>query len=324
MPAQDTAPAKEIRVSAPARLHLGFLDPDAALGRRFGSIGLAISEPATELVIKRADTISVTGAEQQRTEKLRDQFQTALGIPGQFEISVKCAIPAHAGLGSGTQLALAVGAGLQELAGGTVDPEALGALVNRGARSAIGIAAFEHGGFIIDGGKIDPDRPPPVIASAPVPDNWRIVLALDTASEGVHGKREQEAFAELEPLSRETAAHLCHVTMMQMLPALHDGDLKNFGAAVTEMQTVVGGYFAPVQGGSLFSSRRVENIVQKMGQLGGQGLGQSSWGPTGFAFMESQDAAESLYTTLVEDAKASGVDLLIVKGRNSGAQITPV
>ena len=35
-------PLARVRVAAPARLHLGFLDPSATLGRRFGSLGLVV------------------------------------------------------------------------------------------------------------------------------------------------------------------------------------------------------------------------------------------------------------------------------------------
>ena len=321
LPDHKIVAAQESRVRAPARLHLGFLDPDGALGRRFGSVGLAISGPATEIKIVPTDKTMVSGPEQQRAQNLLARFQSALDIQGHYKVVVKSAIPAHAGLGSGTQLALALGAGLQSIAGQTVIPDDLGAIVSRGARSAIGIASFETGGFIIDGGKRDPERPPPVIARAELPDHWRIVLALDTRAQGIHGKREREAFSKLEPLSEATAAHLCHITMMQMLPALHEQNLETFGAAVSEMQAIIGGYFAPAQGGSAFLSPEIKQIVEKMGRLGGRGLGQSSWGPTGFAFLESPDAAERLYTTLVEEAKASGLDLMVVSGRNIGAQI---
>jgi len=321
LPKDKHVTAEQIRVRAPARLHLGFLDPDGALGRRFGSVGLAISKPATEIEIIRASETVVSGPEQQRAAKLLSRFQSALNIEGEYQVNMHSAIPAHAGLGSGTQLALAVGAGLQSIAGKSVIPEDLGAIVSRGARSAIGIASFEKGGFIVDGGKNAADRPPPVIARTEFPETWRIVLALDTRAQGIHGKRERTAFSKLEPLTKAKAAHLCHITMMQMLPALHDQDLAAFGNAVSEMQEIIGSYFAPAQGGSAFSSPEIAQIVQKMGRLGGHGLGQSSWGPTGFAFLESADAAERLYATLVEEAKASGLDLLVVSGRNHGASI---
>lgn len=321
MPRQNLETAKMVRVVAPARLHLGFLDPDGTVGHRFGSIGLAISAPATKIKIERAQKTTISGAETRRITHLLTNFQATLKLAGSFKITVENAIPAHAGLGSGTQLALAIGAGLQKLAGQQVVADDLGAIVNRGARSAIGIASFEQGGFIIDGGKTDEDRPPPVVARAVIPEHWRIVLALDTSQQGVHGKQEQEAFSQLKPLSTNTVAHLNQVAMKQMLPALQHQDFAVFGAAVSEMQKVIGHYFAPAQGGRAFSNPKIEKIVLKMGDLGGQGLGQSSWGPTGFAFCDSPDAAERLYTTLVEDAKASGIELLVVSGRNQGAQI---
>lgn len=322
MPSQKPKHHKTVKVHAPARLHLGFMDPDGTLGRRFGSVGLAISEPATELVIATSDTTAVSGPESDRITKLLAKYCSAFEIDDQFHVESVSAIPAHAGLGSGTQLALAVGAGLRASLGQTYDAEILGQLVDRGARSAIGISAFDRGGFVVDGGKTDADRPPPVIAEAPIPSDWRIILALDATAQGIHGKREHEAFAELQPLSRETAAQLCHLTTMQMLPALHEENLTAFGEAVTEMQAVIGRYFAPVQGGSAFSSPRVQDVIAKLGQHGAVGLGQSSWGPTGFAFTADPDAAERLYATLVEEAKASGVELVVVSGRNTGAQIS--
>jgi predicted sugar kinase len=35
-----------VSVTVPARLHLGFLDLDGGLGRRFGSLGMALDGPS--------------------------------------------------------------------------------------------------------------------------------------------------------------------------------------------------------------------------------------------------------------------------------------
>ena len=43
-------------VAAPARLHLGFLDPAATLGRRFGSVGLVLDGLDTVVEIAEADS----------------------------------------------------------------------------------------------------------------------------------------------------------------------------------------------------------------------------------------------------------------------------
>lgn len=310
-----------LRIHAPARLHLGFLDPDGWLGRRFASIGLAINKPETVLTIRRAKSNQAAGLEATRTMALLDRFKDELKLQNCYAVEVEEAIPPHAGLGSGTQLALALGTGLLRLEGTPIGTRTLGEVVDRGARSAIGMTAFDQGGFIVDGGKTDSPTPPPVLARCDMPDTWRIVLALDRSDTGVHGQEEREAFARLSPLPQQQAAHLCHLTLMRMLPALKERNLPEFGAAVEEMQRIIGAYFAPVQGGSAWSSPAVEAVVKQMGQAGAVGLGQSSWGPTGYGFVESQTAAESLYRTLVEGAKAGGVELMVVAPRNSGATI---
>lgn len=319
MPTLETKAA--IRVIAPARLHLGFLDLNGGLGRRYGSIGLAVDQPATELVLRPAEMLSASGAEQTRAKGLVQRFARHFGIEPNFSIQVENAIPAHAGLGSGTQLALATGAAMMRAAGLAQDPRSLGELVDRGARSAIGMASFTHGGFIIDGGRSEADRAPPVIVRIPFPEAWRALLVLDKTAVGVHGDRETKAFATLREFPLTTAAHLCHLTMLRLLPGLAEQDLPLFGSALTEIQQVVGRHFAGAQGGGIWSSPSVGRMINRMGELGAEGLGQSSWGPTGFAFVESQDAANKLFHTLVEEAKGLGLEILVVHGRNSGAQI---
>lgn len=314
--------AASIRVIAPARLHLGFLDLNGSLGRRYGSIGLAIDTPLTDVTIRAAENTAVQGQEADRTGKLLERFKEHFGIDGEFAISVAEAIPAHAGLGSGTQLALAIGTALLNLAKIDQDPRALGELVDRGARSAIGMASFADGGFIIDGGRGAENKAPPVTVRLPFPEDWRILLVLDDTVVGVHGDRETKAFATLREFPESTAAHLCHLAMMRLLPGLAEKDLSRFGDALTEIQTIVGRHFAGAQGGGIWTSSEVAKIVKKMGDLGAVGLGQSSWGPTGFAFVESPDAANKLFSTLDEEARSLGLKIVIVRGRNSGAIVT--
>ncbi len=104
--------------------------------------------------------------------------------------SSNSAIPAHAGLGSGTQIALAVAAALRTLHGLPLDIGGDAATLSRGRRSGIGIASFDSGGVIIDAGNDDSGAPPPVVARMPFPDEWRVILVLDRTTEGLHGEDE--------------------------------------------------------------------------------------------------------------------------------------
>lgn len=317
----DAPPVKGCRVSAPARLHLGFLDLNGGLGRRYGSIGLALDAPSTDVAVSRAGATMILGPEPERVRAVVARCATALALTGHYRVEVTRAIPAHAGLGSGTQLALAIGLALMRLEGLSLSPQQIGDLAGRGARSAIGMAAFESGGFIVDGGRGTLDQPPPVLIQTPFPDAWRALLVLDARDQGAHGDRESQAFAALPPFPEALADRLCRLVLMQLVPGLKEADIAAFGSALTQIQGIVGAHFAAAQGGSPWTSPAVGALLGRAAELGATGIGQTSWGPTGFGFVPSPDVADRLYHSLVEDAKARGLEIAIVRGRNVGATI---
>ncbi|MGQ0456601.1 MAG: beta-ribofuranosylaminobenzene 5'-phosphate synthase family protein [Hyphomicrobium sp.] len=317
--ASQSATTADVSVTAPARLHLGFLDLNGAIGRRYGSIGLAVDQPATRLVVATAERNSASGLERDRAAKLLDRF-TKQG-ERRYAVSITETIPAHAGLGSGTQLALAIGAAIARIERRELSPADLAIASERGARSGIGLAAFTGGGFIIDGGRGDRERPPPVTMRADFPEDWRVLLIFDNNRAGVSGEAETTAFAGLPEFPNAMAAHICHLVLLKLAPGLIERDLAAFGAAITEIQQMVGWHFAGKQGGSPWTSPAVGRLAARMQEQGATGIGQSSWGPTGFAFVDSFEAAERLYHSLVGDAKRLGLDIAIAKGRNAGALI---
>jgi beta-ribofuranosylaminobenzene 5'-phosphate synthase len=313
--------ARSVCVVAPARLHLGFLDLNGGLGRRFGSIGLAIDTPATELILSRSRTFKAEGPDSSRALETLKHLAQSYALAGAYQIDIRSAIPSHAGLGSGTQLALAIGAALSELEELGQGAAQLGERMYRGARSAIGMAAFERGGFIVDGGRGAKGRAPPILIQTVFPEAWRILLIIDPRTSGVHGEAEAKAFAELPPLPDATAAHVCRLVLMQLVPGLMEADIETFGAAISEIQAIVGGHFARAQGGSPWASPAVGRIAQALRERGAFGIGQSSWGPTGFACTSSEENAERLYDSLIEAARADGLEILIARGRNWGASV---
>jgi beta-RFAP synthase len=312
--------SNSVTIRVPARLHLGFLDLNGDVGRRFGSVGLPLSEPETVVTLSRAAETLVEGSEAARAEQHLSALCRHLGIKSHHRLVVEQAIPSHAGLGSGTQIALAVAAALRTLHGLPLDVAGDAILLARGARSGIGIASFESGGVIVDAGKNSSGRPPPVVARLPFPDEWRVLLILDEAVEGLHGQDELQAFRALPQFPAAGAGEICRQVLMGLMPALVERDLPVFGAAVTTIQTLIGTHFAPAQGG-VFTSRRVEALARRLVDAGAVGIGQSSWGPTGFAFAPSEDEARRMVDS-VRDATGVGIEIRIVQGRNSGAKIS--
>jgi len=312
----------KVTVTAPARLHLGFLDLNGGLGRKFGGIGLAISNPRTRLTIGFARRHEVVGLERERVQSHLETLQPSLGLDGSYRVDVEEAIPPHAGLGSGTQLALALAAGVRRLHGLPLDLRGDAARLRRGARSGAGVGLFEQGGLVLDSGHGARAGPAPVISRVPFPEHWRVLIVLDPARQGLHGTHEGEAFAALSPMSALSAATLCRLALMQLLPALVERDLPDFGAAVKEMQQLLGDHFAPMQGGSRFTSPHVGACLEALERAGAHGVGQSSWGPTGFAFAPSPAEADRLAALARRSAGDAGLDIRICTGLNEGAEIS--
>lgn len=107
-------------VEAPARLHLGFLDMNGGLGRRFGSLGLTLDGIATRLRLEPGPPGVLAGPEAARIAGSRSCCAFIL-TRAQARVMVEASIPPHEGLGSGTQLGLALGVGQARLAGTVLD-----------------------------------------------------------------------------------------------------------------------------------------------------------------------------------------------------------
>ena len=311
---------KGVQVTTAARLHLGFLDLNGDLGRRFGSIGLAIDGFETSVQLREASSFETVGEERERAARLALRIAEALGLDTTMRLTIPNAIPAHAGLGSGTQLALAVATAFRRFAGLPLDVRGDARLLDRGARSGVGAALFERGGLAIDAGKGPDTELPPVVARVSFPQDWRVLLILDRRIEGVHGEAERRAFAGLPRFPADSANEICRRTLMQILPGAAERDLAAFGDGVARVQEMVGDHFASAQGGGRFSSVGVGRVAARLGARGARGIGQSSWGPTGFAFASDPDEAE--YLARRADAECEpGVEIKVCNGRDHGAEI---
>ncbi len=307
-----------VSIELPARLHLGFMDIPKDAGARFGSIGLPLEGISTKLEISRAAETSVHGSEGRRILAHLTSLSAHLGLTGHHRIVVRETIPSHAGLGSGTQIALAVSAALRTLHALPLNVRDDAVFLGRGSRSGIGIAAFDEGGLIFDAGKAREDLTPTVISRIPFPSQWRILLVFDDRSQGIHGEAEIKAFRALPPFPQSSSAAICRRVLMEVMPAVIAPHIVTFGNAVTAIQETLGDYFATAQGGR-FTSAAVGKTIASLAECGAVGIGQSSWGPTGFAFAESQSAAERIVSVA---ERAAGTTIRIVTGRNRGAKIS--
>ena len=222
----DRRPVSAVRVEAPARLHLGMLAVAGDGARRFGGLGVAVDRPAVVLEAQPADELSAEGADAERALIFARRSHDALGLAGGAHLRVVEAIPQHVGLGSGTKLALAVAQALAALEGRDVDAPALTQAAGRAARSAVGMWTFALGGLVVEGGvRRGVDRPAPLLAHHPMPEDWRAVLVVPKAEPGLSGAAEEHAFQQLVP-SPERSAAIAQLVLTSLLPALVERDRR--------------------------------------------------------------------------------------------------
>lgn len=309
-----------VSVETSARLHFGFLDPSGRGKRPFGSFGLAIDWPRTRLELSRAEKFDVSGEDCARAGPYLRMVAAALGCSSPYTLHLREVIPAHSGLGSGTQLALAIGAAVASLEGIALDLRAIAARLDRGRRSGIGIATFAEGGAVLDGGPGE-NALPPILSRLPFPPEWRVLLVLDPSATGLHGEEEVRAFDKLPEFTAAETADLCRHVLLEALPALAERNFESFCAAVGHLQQKMGAHFGPLQGGGAFVSADVAKVLERLAEDGVTGLGQSSWGPTGFAFARSEIEGKKLLKTARRIAEGSRLHLELVRGRNRPASI---
>ena len=314
-----TTGLRSVTVRAPARLHLGFLDLSGSMGRRFGSVGLTLDRLGVALTAERAPSFSVSGPLAQRAERLRT-LCSSHRLPETCRIAIHGAIPEHVGLGSGTQLAIAVGVALSHLFGLDLPVRDVAALYDRGQRSGIGVGAFEQGGFLVDGGKGAHDEPPRIVSRIEFPSAWRVLLVFDQTAQGLHGDQEVAAFRALPTFPESASAHLCRLMLMQGLPALLEADLAEFSGAVGELQRVIGDYFSPAQGGR-FASPAWPRSSPGSSATAWPGWGRARGVPPGSRSWQRKRAAELARAAQSRWGGTGPLQFTVCGARNRGGEV---
>jgi beta-ribofuranosylaminobenzene 5'-phosphate synthase len=291
----------EVIVSTPARLHFGTIDMRGDLGRIHGSVGVAIHEPRLVISAARSSILKATGPRSNRVLDFAKIILDDAGIREGVDFHVIKDIPEHKGFGSGTQLALAVGASISHLFDLNLNVEKLTIKLSRSKMSGIGAQTFQHGGFIVDGGRrVDKfNSTPPLIFHSDIPSNWRFVIGVPEINQTISGEMEKKAFKEFEPPSQELVGEVARLVLMKMIPSIIEKDIVTFGESMTDLDFKFGEYWLKVQGGR-FSHPIIEAGVNHLLKSGSYGVGQSSWGPAFYGLADGEKHARELTENLFE------------------------
>lgn len=316
-----------VTISTPSRLHFGLLRFEQAEGPSFGGLGMMIAEPRTIARLSPANAWQTSGVDAERAEtharRALEHISVAgapRAIPHAFRVKVLESIPPHQGLGSGTQLALAVAAGVRTLCGiPAASAEELAAMVGRGRRSAIGCHGFVRGGLLYELGSYPAEPLGRLARRVELPSAWRVVLITASSAAGLSGDHELNAFDQLPPVPAATTQRLERLAEAAILPAAEQGDFETFGEALFEYGRLAGECFASVQGGP-YASDEIAACVGTLRELGVRGVGQSSWGPTVFAMAADEASANEIVGQMRGISAWRDHAMRITQPDNHGAQ----
>ncbi|MCX9080628.1 MAG: beta-ribofuranosylaminobenzene 5'-phosphate synthase [Candidatus Methanoperedens sp.] len=309
-----------LKITTPSRLHLTLIDMNASIGRVDGSIGITLDAPVIKIECKKYDIVEITGRSE-HIDRMVKSVNALLPDGEGIQIRVEEDYPSHIGLGSGTQAALASGMAVNELYGLGLDVHEIAVKMGRGGTSGIGVAAFERGGFILDGGHKFSEKkaflpsaasklpPAPVLLRSDFPD-WDILLAIP-GQKGASQKNEVNIFQEKCPIPLHEIESLSHLILMQLLPSLFEKDIVTFGRSINAIQELG------------FKKREVElqpvsrDLMHVLRDSGAYGAGMSSFGPTVYAFGEDMKNLEKI----ASDILGGKGKVFRTKARNKGATI---
>jgi beta-ribofuranosylaminobenzene 5'-phosphate synthase len=326
---------RRVIIRTPSRIHVTLIDMHGGSGRVDGGIGITLNEPGMVIEAELSPIMRVAGCDpglQDRIRQVVADILQKLGAAGNIAITVREHYPSHIGLGSGSQLSLAVARAVSELHGRHLPVKELARLVGRGGTSGIGTAAFEYGGFIIDGGhrfggdggeKVDfrPSaassgiNPPPVIARHDFPTDWRILLSIPEVPAGASGVKETDIFKNHCPVPLAEVRELSHEVLMRMLPGIAGRDLDLFGSSINAVQGIG---FKKVE--LSLQPPQVTGLLGVLREAGAAGAGLSSFGPTVYAIGDTGMTGIEQAAQRFMDESGGGTTI-ITAARNSGAVV---
>ena len=309
-----------IKITTPSRLHMTLIDMNASRGRVDGSIGLTLDDPVISITAQRSDMIEVTG-NSEHTQRMKKSASVLLPEGEGILINIEKDYPSHIGMGSGTQASLAAGMAVNRLYDLGLSVNEIALKVGRGGTSGIGVAAFENGGFILDGGHKFSEKkaflpsaasklpPAPILLRKDFPE-WDIMVAIPQ-QKGASMNKEVNIFQTECPVPLKEVEELSHIILMQLLPALFEEDISAFGSSINAIQELG---FKKKE----IRHQPISNVLMKvLREEGAYGAGMSSFGPTVYAFGE--DVLE--LRKIADEFLGTKGQVFITKPRNKGAKI---
>ncbi|MFF8999725.1 beta-ribofuranosylaminobenzene 5'-phosphate synthase family protein [Streptomyces achromogenes] len=242
-----------VRVRTGCRVSFTLIDLNGETGRRNGMASMALRSPGLEAVVlpHHENTVEADengSAHREAVGALLDRLRQAWGGP-PAKVVIRKGLPPHTGFGSGTTTAVAVGRAYAQFAGIPAGTAEIARTAGRAGTSGASPNLIERGGFLVDGGHLNPDdfaedpkrylvptrfagggKRPPVLISAPFP-TWPVLVIIPDGHQ-MHGETERRFFARTLPIPAEEARRTAHAVLMNLATSVLEADYPGFCRAV--------------------------------------------------------------------------------------------
>lgn len=320
----------KIKIITPSRLHFSLIDLNGDLGRVDGGIGVALNYPNIILeseLLPNSDIVVKDGLESEIIYDIAKNVLSKLDIDGGIKFNLVSTVPSHIGLGSKTQLSLAVAFAINYLFDKGKSVLDLAKIVKRGGTSGIGVNIFEKGGFILDGGhsfgenkqkkSFLPSRasdapPPPVLIRYDIPKDYYFVIAVPNDCIEIEGSNEVNIFKNNCPISKAEVGEVCRVILMVIMPALCQNDIEMFGKGLSELQKIG---FKKLEVD--LQPPSIKDLIQFLTKNGAYGSGISSFGPSTYGLVKGLENAKKLEKKTKEYLKKNGGGKVFITNVNN-------
>ena len=314
-----------IVVTTGSRLHFGLICSPPAARWRFGGIGVMLKQPAWRLSVTPisadADVIHANDETCRRIREFLDRIRSHRNVQS-LQLVVHQEMSFHTGLGSGTQLGLALSAVVELITHLRLqeDPFLLAQLADRAERSAIGTVGFVRGGFLIDHGESHLDARRRHVDRIALPDNWRFVLIHPVDSQGLSGERERTFFQQHVSMPATLIENLEQQVLKHIAPSLREQRFDAFATSLENYGRMVGTFYAAEQGG-VFAHSAMAQLAALLRTKDVLGMAQSSWGPLICIPAKSQEHAEEILRLIPDTIESCRLNAIVSEPLNTGATI---
>ncbi|AFZ70158.1 putative sugar kinase [Caldisphaera lagunensis DSM 15908] len=304
---------EKVFVETGSRLHAGFYYAGNEWNVKWGSAGFYIKDPSfiAEFSYGQNEFIGPDFIKK-KVERISELLKI-----NNYRVKVLSYIPEHIGLGSGTQIELAIINAFKKLFNLNVNINEIINEMNIAKYSGTGYLLFYNGGFVADAGRPE-NGEPKVLIHHNIPEKWRFVYVTPDLKKGLDYNQEEKILKNpWEP--SEGVKRLMSYGLLRLASGIAREDIEDALEGLRMIQEGTGLYFSKTQGGSYRED--LSKIVSELWRSR-MIVAQSSWGPTLYT-ISREDEAEGdadLIKSVLHELRING-KVYITQPRNIGFTI---